>query len=234
MRARRDEGPAITGARPPRRRDIAVAGGQRGRGRGGSARGRCWTVRGMSPISPSTVSRRADSISMPPRSSAKSPPGQPFWWLPTRWAPANGCCDLTVEYSKQRQQFGRPIGSFQAVKHAAAQMLVTVEASMSVAFFAAQSAEEGLPERAPARRRGEGAGDRRRAPSSPTARSPCTARSATRGSTICSCSTSGPSSTACCSAHRQRGTSASPTPCRCCPDAGHRLTRHRAPRKRGL
>jgi alkylation response protein AidB-like acyl-CoA dehydrogenase len=55
---------------------------------------------------------------------------------------------LAVDYSKQRQQFGRPIGSFQAVKHAAAQMLVTVESSMSIVRYAAQSAEEGLPERA--------------------------------------------------------------------------------------
>jgi alkylation response protein AidB-like acyl-CoA dehydrogenase len=55
---------------------------------------------------------------------------------------------LAVDYSKQRQQFGQPIGSFQAVKHAAAQMLVTVESSMSIAFYAAQSIEEGLPERA--------------------------------------------------------------------------------------
>jgi len=54
---------------------------------------------------------------------------------------------LTVDYSKQRQQFGRPIGSFQAVKHAAAQMLVTVESSMSIVCYAAQSAEQGLPER---------------------------------------------------------------------------------------
>jgi alkylation response protein AidB-like acyl-CoA dehydrogenase len=55
---------------------------------------------------------------------------------------------LAVDYSKQRQQFGQPIGSFQAVKHAAAQMLVTVESSMSIVCYAAQSAEEGLPERA--------------------------------------------------------------------------------------
>jgi alkylation response protein AidB-like acyl-CoA dehydrogenase len=55
---------------------------------------------------------------------------------------------LAVDYSKQRQQFGRPIGSFQAVKHAAAQMLVTIESSLSIVCYAAQSAEEGLPERA--------------------------------------------------------------------------------------
>jgi alkylation response protein AidB-like acyl-CoA dehydrogenase len=55
---------------------------------------------------------------------------------------------LAVDYSKQRQQFGRAIGSFQAVKHAAAQMLVTVESSISIVCYAAQSAQEGLPERA--------------------------------------------------------------------------------------
>jgi alkylation response protein AidB-like acyl-CoA dehydrogenase len=55
---------------------------------------------------------------------------------------------LAVDYSKQRHQFGHPIGSFQAVKHAAAQMLVTVESSFSIVCYAAQSAEEKLPERA--------------------------------------------------------------------------------------
>jgi alkylation response protein AidB-like acyl-CoA dehydrogenase len=65
-------------------------------------------------------------------------------------ADALGACErmlqLAVDYSKQRQQFGQPIGSFQAVKHAAAQMLVTVESSMSIAFYAAQSVEESLVE----------------------------------------------------------------------------------------
>lgn len=55
---------------------------------------------------------------------------------------------LAVDYSKQRKQFGQQIGAFQAVKHAAAQMLVTVESAMSIVCYAAQSAEDGLPERA--------------------------------------------------------------------------------------
>jgi alkylation response protein AidB-like acyl-CoA dehydrogenase len=67
-------------------------------------------------------------------------------------ADALGACErmlqLAVDYSKQRQQFGQPIGAFQAVKHAAAQMLVTVESSTSIAFYAAQSVEEGQSERA--------------------------------------------------------------------------------------
>jgi alkylation response protein AidB-like acyl-CoA dehydrogenase len=53
---------------------------------------------------------------------------------------------MSVDYAKQRTQFGRPIASFQAVKHAAAQMLVTVEAAYSVALFAAASLQDGSVE----------------------------------------------------------------------------------------
>ncbi|WP_067662163.1 acyl-CoA dehydrogenase family protein [Nocardia miyunensis] len=52
--------------------------------------------------------------------------------------------ELAVEYSKQRKQFGQFIGSFQAVKHAAAQMLVTVEASYSTALYAAAAIDADL------------------------------------------------------------------------------------------
>jgi len=54
--------------------------------------------------------------------------------------------DLAVEYSKQRKQFGVPIGSFQAVKHAAASILVGVEAARSVVYFAAASVETEQPQ----------------------------------------------------------------------------------------
>ena len=45
--------------------------------------------------------------------------------------------DLAVEYAKEREQFGRPIGSFQAVKHRCADMLVDVEGMRSAAYYAA-------------------------------------------------------------------------------------------------
>jgi alkylation response protein AidB-like acyl-CoA dehydrogenase len=54
--------------------------------------------------------------------------------------------DLAVAYSKQRHQFGVPIGSFQAVKHAAATILVGVEAARSAVYFAAASVDAGGPE----------------------------------------------------------------------------------------
>jgi len=54
--------------------------------------------------------------------------------------------DTTVEYVRQRKQFGVPIGSFQAVKHAAAEMLVKVEAARSIVYLAAASVEAGHPD----------------------------------------------------------------------------------------
>jgi len=44
--------------------------------------------------------------------------------------------DMTVAYSKERVQFGRPIGSFQALKHRMADMLVLLEMSRSAAWAA--------------------------------------------------------------------------------------------------
>jgi alkylation response protein AidB-like acyl-CoA dehydrogenase len=56
---------------------------------------------------------------------------------------AVGCAerglDLTVEYTKQREQFGRPIGSFQALKHRMADMLVRVQMSRAGAWAAVQA-----------------------------------------------------------------------------------------------
>ena len=42
------------------------------------------------------------------------------------------CLELTVEYTKQRVQFGRPIGSFQALKHRMSDMYVLVESARAV------------------------------------------------------------------------------------------------------
>jgi alkylation response protein AidB-like acyl-CoA dehydrogenase len=53
--------------------------------------------------------------------------------------------DLAVGYSKQRHQFGKAIGSFQAVKHAAAAIEVGIESSRSGVHFAAASAEAADP-----------------------------------------------------------------------------------------
>ncbi len=50
---------------------------------------------------------------------------------------ASRALDMAVEYAKDRVQFGRPIGSFQAVKHRCADMLVDVEGMRSTVYWAA-------------------------------------------------------------------------------------------------
>ena len=50
---------------------------------------------------------------------------------------ASRALDIAVEYAKDRVQFGRPIGSFQAVKHRCADMLVDVEGMRSTVYWAA-------------------------------------------------------------------------------------------------
>ena len=50
---------------------------------------------------------------------------------------AQACLDMAVDYAKNRVQFGRAIGSFQAVKHLLADMLLEVESARSAARYAA-------------------------------------------------------------------------------------------------
>ena len=50
---------------------------------------------------------------------------------------AQACLGMSVEYAKVRHQFGRPIGSFQAIKHMCADMLTAVESARSAAYHLA-------------------------------------------------------------------------------------------------
>ncbi len=56
---------------------------------------------------------------------------------------ANQVLDMSVAYARERIQFGRPIGSFQAVKHKCADMLVDVELGRSAMYYAAWAATPG-------------------------------------------------------------------------------------------
>jgi len=52
----------------------------------------------------------------------------------------------TIQYAKDRHQFGRPIGSFQAIKHRLADLHVTVEGMLAAARYAALAYGDGLPD----------------------------------------------------------------------------------------
>ena len=60
---------------------------------------------------------------------------------------ARAMLDRTVAYARDRHQFGRAIGSFQAVKHMAADLLLEVESAVSAARDAARQLDEGAPGR---------------------------------------------------------------------------------------
>ena len=54
--------------------------------------------------------------------------------------------DMTVAYAKIRVTFGKPIGSYQGVKHQAADMLVALENAKSLTYYAAWALDQGLDE----------------------------------------------------------------------------------------
>ena len=58
------------------------------------------------------------------------------------------CLDMSVGYAKVREQFGRPIGSFQAIKHKCANLLLEVESGRSAVYHATEAAAGGQPDAA--------------------------------------------------------------------------------------
>ena len=56
--------------------------------------------------------------------------------------------EMTLQYAKDREQFGRPIGSFQALKHRLADLYLSVERAASLAYFATLTIAEDDPRRA--------------------------------------------------------------------------------------
>lgn len=59
---------------------------------------------------------------------------------------AQRALDITVDYTKARHQFGRPIGSFQALKHRMADLLMEVESLRSAVAYAASAVADGSDE----------------------------------------------------------------------------------------
>ncbi len=61
---------------------------------------------------------------------------------------ARKCLEMSVEYAGSREQFGQPIGMFQAIKHACAEMLLEVENCHGATYYAAWAQDAGIPEAA--------------------------------------------------------------------------------------
>ncbi|BBX00949.1 acyl-CoA dehydrogenase [Mycolicibacterium moriokaense] len=59
---------------------------------------------------------------------------------------AQRCLELAVEYAKTRKQFGKPIGSFQAIRHKCADLMLEIECARGVAQYAVQAAATGADE----------------------------------------------------------------------------------------
>jgi alkylation response protein AidB-like acyl-CoA dehydrogenase len=55
---------------------------------------------------------------------------------------ADRCLEMSVDYAKSRHQFGRPIGSFQAIKHKAADVYIAIELARTAVYQAAWSYDE--------------------------------------------------------------------------------------------
>ncbi len=55
--------------------------------------------------------------------------------------------NMSVAYSKERVQFGKPIGSFQAIKHKCANMYVALETARSAVYYATMAVDEDMPDR---------------------------------------------------------------------------------------
>jgi alkylation response protein AidB-like acyl-CoA dehydrogenase len=61
---------------------------------------------------------------------------------------ARRCLDMSVEYAKVREQFGQPIGSFQAIRHRCAEMLLEVDNAHAAVYYAAWALTAGAEDAA--------------------------------------------------------------------------------------
>ena len=76
-------------------------------------------------------------------------------------AGAQRVLEMTVDYAKERTAFGRPIGGYQAIKHALADMLGLAECSTTAVALCRLGAVQGRQARASGRRDGQGLFERR-------------------------------------------------------------------------
>jgi alkylation response protein AidB-like acyl-CoA dehydrogenase len=103
----------------------------------------CWTEFSADSITPMDPTRRLARITPQTTASLGTDPGladaAAILLAAEQVGAATRCLELTVDYTKERQQFGRAIGSFQALKHRMADLYVAVQAARAVVNEAADA-----------------------------------------------------------------------------------------------
>jgi alkylation response protein AidB-like acyl-CoA dehydrogenase len=102
-----------------------------------------WTEFSAEPVTPMDPTRRLARLTPQNTASLGADPGladaAAILLAAEQVGAATRCLELTVDYTKERQQFGRAIGSFQALKHRMADLYVAVQAAQAVVNEAADA-----------------------------------------------------------------------------------------------
>jgi alkylation response protein AidB-like acyl-CoA dehydrogenase len=108
-----------------------------------------WTTFSAEPLTPMDPTRRLARITPESTAPLGTDPGvadaAAILLAAEQIGAAARCLEITVEYTKERQQFGRPIGSFQALKHRMADLYVAVQSARAVVYDALKQADDAPP-----------------------------------------------------------------------------------------
>ena len=138
-------------------------------------RGRCHARRAGECHQSVDPSRRLYDVTAtgePGRQTSSAPTSSAHWPPRRSWsARPRRCCDDAVDYAKQRTQFGRVIGSYQAIKHKLADVHIAIELARPLVYGAALSLDAAAMSARPKRRHPRPGCWRRARHCRPTARS---------------------------------------------------------------
>ncbi|MFD5265390.1 acyl-CoA dehydrogenase family protein [Streptomyces sp. NPDC058335] len=114
--------------------DVVVGGGERGVAGSGAV-----VLRSVDPLTP--LHRVPAASAVPAGSEVVPDPVAVLLTAAEQLGGATRACELAVQHARTREQFGQPIGGFQAVKHLCAELLVRVEVARAAVYAAAVTAD---------------------------------------------------------------------------------------------